>query len=360
MKKQGQAAFTLAEVMVVITIIALLGVMIMPVFQGAFAAQRNTHCQGNLEKIGQAYYTKQADAALSGAIEFDLTVAMWTVSLASYVSDSKEVFICPEDLDNPTFGESALDKLRRVFIEVYRGTANNQADWYWNVPLDESYASEYVWRLSAEQFQKLSAAPGHGQGYSHPGYQPGANPDVFYFTFEDQGPNGGGDMDFWDQMLKIELGPDAIIVTPITGAAGFNFSLSTIESGVRTVLIPNLKSANGQPYKIPGGYGRTSYGMNSQGNDLSRGERKLLVIDYETYVASGSTYALRPDPWLENEKRFPTKVVKGEIIPRFFRHFNKANTLMADGAVHLRSFDDITIYQDSARQKYWDPARPSD
>lgn len=362
MKRQGKTAFTLPELMVVITIIGLLAAIIMPFFQRAFAAQRAIHCKNNLEKIGQAYYTKQADDALAGARQSDMVAAIWPMLLAPYASDSVELFHCTEDPKDVTLGESALEKLCQVYVEVYQsGAVDTPANVYWKVPLDESYSSEYIWRLSEEQFLKLQAAPGHGQGYKHPGYQAGANPDRFYFTFEDQGPHGGGDMDFWDQMLRIDIAPDAITITPISGAAGYNFTLIMLEDdGTRKTLIRDLKQANGQPYEIPGGYGVSSYGMNSVYNELFKGERKLLVLDYETPVASGSTYARRPDPWLENPKRFPTKVVKGETIPQFFRHFTKANVLLADGTVHSKAFDDITIYQDSARQEYWDPARPRD
>jgi prepilin-type processing-associated H-X9-DG protein len=342
--------------MVVITIIALLGAMILPAFQRVFAVQRNVHCQNNLQKIGQAYHNRFARGAMGGLQHSEISVITWQMDLLGYLSGSDEVFYCPEDPKKHSPAEDARKKLKQIYIEVFTsGTAGDYSSNAWDVPLDEEFASEWVWRLSEEQFRQLEATSGHGQNYRYGGYQAGADPTTYYFTFEDQGWHGGGDKDYWDIHLKIQVKPTEIVITPIQGVAGYNFSLARGKDGQdKEVLIRDLKQAAGKPYIIPGGFGVSSYGLNSMAPDLVIGGRKLLVVDYEKDVAQGSDYD-DPDPWLEDPNAFPTKVVRGVKMPAFFRHFDKANVLMGDGSVREKTFDDISIYDDAAREKYWNP-----
>jgi hypothetical protein len=222
------------------------------------------------------------------------------------------------------------------------------------VPLDEVYASQWVWRLSVEQWNAMAALPNHGQGYAYTGYKQGADPSTYWFVFEDQGPAGGGDKDYWDMMVRIHVSETELTITPHTGIAGYNFSLAMGEGAAKKVLIKDMKAHHEIPYPIQGNFGLSSYGMNGMAGRLLEGGGKLLAIDYEKTSARGSDFD-QADPWLEDPKLFPVKTVRNQTIPVFFRHFDKCNALLTNGSVRPLAFDDISIYSATARERYWNP-----
>ena len=100
--------FTLVEVLVVVTIIALIAALLFPVFERARAQARKATCQSNLKQIGLAFqqYTQDYDGKLppskagshltaegymvTGIREYALT------RLMPYVKNA-QIFRCPED-----------------------------------------------------------------------------------------------------------------------------------------------------------------------------------------------------------------------------------------------------------------------
>jgi len=357
MDRTGRRGFTLPELMVVIAIIALLAAIILPFFERAIAVQRKVACANHLEKIGQAFGTRSAQGATVGARRSEIAIVTWDKDLLGFLSGNTEVFTCPQDYkDSAQVGEVAKEKLKEVYIEVFQGAAGDYSKWLWDVPLDEDYSSEWVWRLSEEQFEVFSSTPGHGQNYSYAGYQEGEDPSTYWFVFEDQGALGGGDRDYYDILLKIHVTDTQIEVSPSPGDAGFNFTLCMGRGAEKEYLLTDMKSAAnaGETAIISGGLGTSSYGINSVVNDLQMGTKKILVLDYELKVARGSDYD-DPHAWLEDESMFPVNIVRGKRVPQFFRHFDKAHVLFTDGSVKAKAFDDITIYEDEVRQRYWNP-----
>jgi prepilin-type N-terminal cleavage/methylation domain-containing protein/prepilin-type processing-associated H-X9-DG protein len=355
MRRLGRRGFTLAELMVVIAVIALLGAVTLPYFHRVFGVQRQIACMNNLEKIGQAFYTRTTRGAAGGMHHSDIAVVSWQGALLKYLSDDDTVFHCPEDDKEHIPGEGARDKLKQIYIEVFTsGVAGDYGSHAWDVPLDEEYASEWVWRLSQEQFDELSRTSGYGRGYHYAGYQEGADPTMYWFVFEDQGWRGGGDKDYWDIFVKINVSDTEITLTPIRGGAGYNFSLAMGKGEQKKILIKDMKASHGQPYTLVGAFGTGSYGLNSMAPEILEGSKRLLVLDYEKVIARGSDYD-ELDRWFTDEKAFPTKVVDGETIPAFFRHMNKANVLYGDGGVKSMTFDEIRIDKAASRQRHWNP-----
>jgi len=337
--------FTLTELMVIIGIVGLMVATVLPYFERIYAIQRKVACANNLEKIGQAYATR-------GTGGTKLAAFGWPQSLMSYVSGEGSVFICPEDDE---LAVDPLQTLKQVYIEVFTGAVNDYTTNEWNVPLDEGAESQWIWRLSQEQFEEFEAAPGHGKSYNYQGYVPGADPSTYWFVFEDQGwKPSGGDKDYWDLNLKIHYGLDGIEITTMPLPVGYNFNLCMGEGEEKVKLIEDVKHQASVTITLPGGTESGSYGINSVSLQISPGTNKLLVLDYERTYAKGSDYESEElDDWWGGEPEvFP---LKDNGLPSFARHFDKVNVLFANGAVRLMDPGEIDIDKAEARRRYWNP-----
>ncbi len=353
MQRHRTSAFTLPELLVVVTVIALLAAMILPFFNRTFETQRKITCSKNLQNMGQAVATRGAHGALSGQGAAQIMPISWQQDLMAHLGGDTSVFMCPSDPRelSESLEEGARETLQTMYIEVYTGGFGR---WLWNVPLDETISSEWIWRLSPEQFDEFVNTPGHGQNYDYTGYQPGEDPYTYWFVFEDQGHHGGGDKDYWDVMLKIETTDTSINITPKRGGAGYTFKLSRGEGENKEVLIDDVEAAEGQTTEIEG-IGMGSYGINSMVGDIHSGETTLMVLDYVKHIARGSDFADRDDWFGDEDDVFEMQSVDGEQIPTFFRHFGRVNALFANGSVQPMGFEDIRIDQSGPRQRYWNP-----
>lgn len=353
MSRPRPSGFSLAELLMVIAVVALLAGILVPFFQKAIHVQRRVACANNLEKLGQGYATRSTER---GALD----AGSWQSALQPYVSDNVEVFHCPED-EHPVPAEP----MKRVFIEVFVGPVTNPAVHRWDVYLDEIEESRWTWKLSGTQYKEYLAA-GSGERvycpyiatYERTGYVPDGDPDTWYFVFEDQGfrtgSSAGGDKDFYDINLKVHYTRNTVEFTVLflAGATGYNFNLCVMDPD-RKVLIPDFKQTRGTA-TLPFSRGTTSYGMNSMSPEIMAGRQKLLILDYEEAVAIGSA--------------FDESVYRGEHLrfwdgdpnvpgapPTFARHFGQVNVLSADGAVKLKYLDEVNPNNVWARRKHWDP-----
>lgn len=319
---RGRTGFTLAELMVVIAIVALLVAMLMPSLSSVFTIVRQSQCANNLRNIRVAVATLAArdKIARTGALAVD----GWRSQLSAYDANSLEVMICPEgytlsaDWDRP-------DVLGKYALKTLNGTT-----FIYNMPLIEGPAC-----------RKENITNG-GRKYD--------------LSFEDQRTSTGaptGDFSFNNPSLTIELiGHDAK-VTVKGGGGGYNWHLVDITNETVYLLNNILKAAGAMPGDsvllkgaCPLG-GKFSYGMNSIVNDISPTESRILALDYPAEIARIAGADEVHDNWMT--------WVGTDGIYKFARHKGRCNVAMVDGSVVPMYPKDIDPTVPELLKKYWKP-----
>ena len=337
--------FTLAEMMVVISIIGLLVAILVPMLGNALAYERYVACTSNLKELGIAYATMYSRRRMNGLTGVGVLGAGWPKMLQPYISGSISVICCPAVGGEGVMEQASLDQ---YYNEVYIG-GNYQGA----MALSES-DSPFVWKLSQTQYEAFLNA-GKGRGYNYTGYKPDSNPGLYYYMLEDNAWRGGGDMDFWDVNYKIETDGINIKITVVPGYTVYTHNLILGNGPGKKILIADTMHKKGETVEIPG-KGVASYGINTVADQIVPGDGdKILLMDYDVITAAGSQYdetgdragqlieRWQPDP---NDPTGPLK---------FARHMRKANALFTDGSVHLMRPDDIHPNKPESCAKYWDP-----
>jgi len=97
-KRRCQSGFTLVELLVVITIMAILASVLMPVYQGVIQRANSTGCASHMRLLGQAFtlFSNDNNGQFPGRINSGNTRDKWPLLLQPYVSDVKN-YVDPGD-----------------------------------------------------------------------------------------------------------------------------------------------------------------------------------------------------------------------------------------------------------------------
>ena len=301
--------FTLAELMVVIGIIALLVSIVIPSLDGLLTEGRRILCLNNLNKINQA--TQTWATQYKSWDQHALAEGGWIAAVET-VTNGHEVLRCPEG------GPLAEGNPVESKIVIRTSPTSTVAIPLLEMNKNGGFAGQFkIIKLSTTQYNL-----GEGKTITPVPYVPDSNPNQYYWGYDD-GAIGTGDYDFQDLTIQVTKNGD--------GTATLSIKADT--AGNPEVWSPDLKTcyaktqdinqhnygAKGVTVKMEIG-GSTHYGMNTAKIDMRRLD-KIQVMDYPNAIAAST------DNWDVKEW---DKDKDGK--PDFLRHKGRMNAVTLGGS----------------------------
>lgn len=394
MRARGRSAFTLAELLIVIAIIAVLAAMIGLSVTNAFKAGELTRCAANLHHLSQALSVRRSDSLESTRPE--MKVAHWPIQLLPYVDFRKEVLICPAsgsterildqeggdippDWDIGGLDDWGTDPDTVVEDEPHDSkdlaelaavrVATSSTDYY--IPLQ---GGPMCLKLSASQYQDAwgsssgrSRYGDHIRGKFDSNYRSDGS-NTYWLCMEDY----GSDYDFKDIRIRVTENDDGTYELQMhMPAVGHTNSLVTkaehelLVQGPCTgvsVTLGEIKEVIDDENTLGGyesGYNPylptdpndddpgvfvTSYGMNAERIHLTTTPGRIALLDYSKFLARASDHwgAAAVDP-------------NRDGVPIFARHEHHVNVLFTDGSVRTVHPMEIDPASPTNEFLYWSP-----
>jgi len=325
--RRSRVAFTLVELLVVVAIIALLATLLAPALNRVVGMAREAKCGSNLRRIGEAAALFSRSAPSGQEVEF--IPARWPLSLAEYVDDSEDVFVCPEEVNDSGIPvHTPLNELVCVNIP--------------NTGLDLEFTEgPFSVKLSDEQFQAANFA--ENRAITLPAYSPGSDPGTYWWVFEDA-PTGRWVIDY-EVAVRVTENADGSFTLRCHRVTGGSYSSDLIDkTDDRKVLVSRSQMTGGPDSEVilGGAGGVTSYGMNAAINTISDDTAKIMMLDYPWLVANPN------HNWSGDRLRGP---IPG--IPIFARHRGKMNVLFTGDSVRLTRPDEINPADPVLQTSLW-------
>jgi prepilin-type N-terminal cleavage/methylation domain-containing protein/prepilin-type processing-associated H-X9-DG protein len=327
-------AFTLAELIVVISVIALVVAIVLPTFQSAWAVARSLMCRNHLKRIGEATHIW---AVGNSEATLDVLASGGWTGVVTMNTGGTEVLKCPEGgpltEGSPAEGQMVIrtDPASSVCIPLV--SLSKSGDFV---------GSFKVLKLSQTQYK---AGIGEGARYKPVLYVPDNTPNTYWWGYDD-GAIGTGDYDFQDLALRITNSGDGTATVYVTGATAgkpeiWSPDLKIEYASWEKINLYHNKSAPGVTFKLSVG-GASHYALNESRLDM-RGGRKIEALDYLCTVAKST------DDWASKEW---DKDKDGR--PDFLRHAGRLNVLLVDGSATVMSRDDVDPQADINNERvYW-------
>ena len=288
-------AFTLVELLVVISIIGILVALLLPAVQTGRAAARRIQCASNLHQLSIAYYGR--DTSIHNPAG-NLQVSSWPEDLRPYVEEEQSIYVCPDD-ESPG-GEASGDA---CYVQV---------------------------KLGSHPYREIIAEPGP---YCQRTDLGGGSYELRF--------DSGYHWDWDDLHLRFE--PQGDNVMRVTLTRNDEGHANSIFAPDGTLLFQT------SPGDSPGAWGeydmaahRVSYGMNAEAIYLTSHHNhanKVHMLDYENTVADvvGVNHT---DYWPDT------------VAPR---HFGTCNVLFVDGSVRVLEPSAIDPEDPDLNELWWAP-----
>jgi prepilin-type processing-associated H-X9-DG protein/prepilin-type N-terminal cleavage/methylation domain-containing protein len=298
-------AFTLVELLVVITIIAMLIALLMPAVSGVREAGRKAHCANNLYQIGKAYANRNAKVGSPMAAEG------WTGALLPYLEKQAVMYVCPNATQNT--GTAPLTTVGSLALTRYPGTTI-----------------------------QIEVQPGPHCRAKNGTFGAG----TFEMLFEYDG--SGGDWD--DTVMRFDsLGDGKMRITCTENDRGPNptpekqaqgsFGSVFYDPSGKEILRVQQGQMPGASAEFRVAVESAHYGMNNRAERMTGDSHRILVVEYLKLVADVVGVDAR-DVWMQ------------QVAPR---HSGALNVLYVDGHVDTRRPRDIDPSVPAIQAELWRP-----
>ena len=332
-------AFTLTELLIVLAVLSLLLAIVVPSAQRAAAIARRAQCQANLRHLAEAFQAYRTDLTMGAAKQF--TIAdQWPRHLSPYLDNNARSLLCLEDRSP----EGVFEEFQIIRQPIY-----SQPAWdlglFTTTPVWEEYNMweleenpPGIWRLNESQYNSIALAEGKYVVNDLPKYEPGKDPDVYYYLVEDLrygDPNGKswatGDRDYEDIVIRVEETQSGKVIFDMQfGATMYNFDLITEDE-----TFTSIKGAN-RHFEFDG-LVKYSYGLNWHADTVPHGQRIVLGLDYDRDVIYvGTNYT--DEHW--DQFKAP-------------RHLGKCNVVYTSGEVMALTPEEIDPTVQAKRIAHW-------
>lgn len=236
----GQRGFTVVELVVTITILAVLACLITPAVMQSRSASRRNVCLNNLRNIGVAYHSNAAKNGRS------MSAYDWRVSVLAEMENSDNMLLCPDDSRELLYD---VDEYTVYIVNNRRSIPLKPGPWCWVG--DSTFC---------QQFAEISVD----------------NPDAYFIGFED---------------LRYDTPFDGIVLVEPLAEGG---SKLTHVGGHPHAYRHQLKDPQGVVISDPFDKGfvwevhgvDSSYGGNSRMRRLGSANEKILALEYGKPVAN--------------------------------------------------------------------------
>lgn len=348
MAAKTERAFTLPELLVVITIVGILMALLMPAVQGSREAARLTQCANNLHQIGVAYHDHKTRYAGTST---QMTASGWMSTLKPFLERRSAMFFCPNDDE---IGQPAL--ISDYIYKVYHGQNATGLE----VPFDQC---AHCKRIDYDDMDSQPDWPSglrdtRGKSFPEIARQVGTWPrgaphstDSYILAFED-GPKD----DFTDTVCLIDYYPEGKILGTFIFDSEHAYWYELLGPGKKTVTDtrgnPCRPFVRGQSWLIQAG--RCSYGMTAAVGRFTQDPNKILVVEYCKLVADVVGIGapdLIPTAAMRNS-RYWTGWAGGRA-----RHHGVLNALFEDGRVEQLAPAAVDPTVVELNDLYWRPSR---
>jgi prepilin-type N-terminal cleavage/methylation domain-containing protein/prepilin-type processing-associated H-X9-DG protein len=318
MRCQVRRAFTLVELLVVITIIGLLVGLMMPAVQGARESARKTQCGNNLHEIGVAYQSYVGKKAATGG-SGSFAAGSWTDIVMPFLQGQSGLLICPNDK------------------EARESASTSDNIWY----IYSGGSMQRQTPLQAGPWMTIGTPP---EQWEQTCGRKRSTPQSYFLVGEDLAYNTP-----WDICLLMDVMDDGSIHCIYAGDNGHSYNYKLLDTKGNVKFDPWVKGCDFWVQSSA----NTSYGCNNRIHRFVGDSQKILLVEYNKSVASVSG-AAAPDLTSPTPSMRQSPYWGGWGGSRA-RHSGLMNVLFADSRVETMTPLSINPSIPRTHDEYWRP-----